>query len=65
MAMLRLAALFLVITLVAAFVGFGGVANYSWEGARILFVIFLVLTVLSFLNGTFWRSQRPRLWDQG
>ena len=61
--MLRLAALFLVITLVCAFLGFGGVADYSWEGARILSVIFFVLTVMSLINGTFWRQQRPRVWN--
>jgi uncharacterized membrane protein YtjA (UPF0391 family) len=63
MAMLRLAVVFLAITLVTAFLGFGGVANYSWEGARILCVIFFVLTVLAFINGTFWRQQRPRFRD--
>jgi uncharacterized membrane protein YtjA (UPF0391 family) len=57
--MLRLAILFLVIALIAAFLGFGGVASFSWEGAQILFVVFLVLAALSFLGhgfrrGTFW-----------
>jgi len=51
--MLRLAIVFLVIALLAAFFGFGGVASYSWEGAKILFFIFLVLAVLSFLGGAF------------
>lgn len=51
--MLRLAVLFLVIALVSALFGFGGVAAYSWEGAKILFVIFLVLAILSALGG-FW-----------
>lgn len=48
--MLRLAVMFLVIALIAAFLGFGGVAALSWEGAKILFFIFLVLAVLSFLG---------------
>jgi uncharacterized membrane protein YtjA (UPF0391 family) len=48
--MLRLAVVFLVIALIAAFLGFGGVANLSWAGAKILFVIFLVLAVLSFFG---------------
>jgi len=48
--MLRLAIVFLVIALIAAFLGFGGVASFSWEGAKILFVIFLVLAVLSYLG---------------
>lgn len=57
--MLRLAIVFLVIALIAAFLGFGGVAVLSWEGAKILFVIFLVLAVLSFLGhgfrgGSYW-----------
>jgi len=57
--MLRLAVLFLVIALVAAFLGFGGVASLSFEGAKILFVIFLILAVLTFLGhgyrrGSFW-----------
>ena len=46
--MLRLAILFLVIALVAAFMGWGGVASLSWEGAKIMFVIFIILAVLSF-----------------
>jgi len=41
---------FLVIALIAAFLGFGAVAALSWEGAKILFVIFLILAVLSFLG---------------
>ena len=51
--MLRLAVIFLVIALIAAFFGFGGVAEYSWEGAKILFLVFLVLAVLSFFGGAF------------
>jgi uncharacterized membrane protein YtjA (UPF0391 family) len=49
--MLRFAVLFLVIALVAALFGFVGVASYSWEGAKILLFVFLVLAVLSFLVG--------------
>jgi uncharacterized membrane protein YtjA (UPF0391 family) len=58
--MLRLAVMFLVIALIAAFFGFGGVESLAWAGAKILFVIFLILAVLSFLGhgynrrGTFW-----------
>jgi uncharacterized membrane protein YtjA (UPF0391 family) len=48
--MLRLAIAFLVLALIAAFLGFGVVAALSWEGAKILFYIFLVLAVLSFLG---------------
>ncbi|HKI30656.1 MAG TPA: DUF1328 domain-containing protein [Gemmataceae bacterium] len=47
---LRLAVVFLVVALVAAFVGFGAVEGLAWEGAKILFFIFLILAVLSFLG---------------
>lgn len=53
--MLRLAIVFLVIALIAAFLGFGGVAALSWGGAKILFVVFLILAVLSFLGHGFRR----------
>jgi uncharacterized membrane protein YtjA (UPF0391 family) len=53
--MLRLAILFLVIALIAAFFGFAGVASLSWAGAKMLFVIFLILAVLSFLAHGFRR----------
>ena len=51
--MLHLAITFLVIALIAAFLGFAGVAALSFEGAKILFVIFLILAVLSFLGHGF------------
>ena len=54
--MLRLAVVFLVIALVAALLGFGIVADYSWAGAKILFVVFLILAVLSFLVGGYRRQ---------
>lgn len=53
--MLRLAILFLVIALIAAFFGFANVENYSWAGAKILFFVFIVLAVLSFLGHGFRR----------
>jgi uncharacterized membrane protein YtjA (UPF0391 family) len=52
--MLRLALLFLVIALIAAFFGFYQAADTAAWGAKILFVIFLVLAVLSAIGG-FWR----------
>jgi uncharacterized membrane protein YtjA (UPF0391 family) len=55
--MLRFAIVFLVIALIAGVLGFGGIASMSFEGAKILFFIFLVLAVLSFLGGAF---RRPR-----
>ena len=53
--MLRLAILFLVIAAVAGVLGFGGIEHYSFEGAKIFFVIFVVLAVLSFLGHGFRR----------
>jgi len=54
--MLRLAIAFLIIALLAGLFGFIGVAEYSWEGAKIVFFVFLVLAVLSFLGGAFGRQ---------
>lgn len=51
--MLRLAVVFLVIALLSALFGFGLVADYSFAAAKILFFIFLVLAVLSFIAGAF------------
>jgi uncharacterized membrane protein YtjA (UPF0391 family) len=48
--MLRLALLFLIIALIAALFGFNLVAGLSFEAARILFFVFLVLAVLIGLN---------------
>jgi uncharacterized membrane protein YtjA (UPF0391 family) len=50
--MLRLAIVFFAI--VAAFLAFGGGATYSW--AEVLFEIFLILVVLSFLGRAFGRQ---------
>ena len=49
--MLQLAITCLVIVLIAAVLGFGGVAGSFVGVAKILFVVFLVLAVLSFLVG--------------
>jgi len=53
--MVRLAVVFLVIALIAAFLGYGGVESLAWEGAKILFFIFIVLAVLAFLGGSYRR----------
>lgn len=45
--MLQWAFTFLVLALVAAFLGFGGVAAISIEIARILFVVFIVLFIVA------------------
>jgi uncharacterized membrane protein YtjA (UPF0391 family) len=49
--MLRLALVFLVIALVAAFFGFGVVAGLAYDAAKIFFFIFIVLAVLAFIGG--------------
>lgn len=45
--MLNYAVVFLIVALVAAFLGFGGVAGTAMEGARILFWVAIVLFVVS------------------
>jgi uncharacterized membrane protein YtjA (UPF0391 family) len=54
--MLRLALLFLVISLVAALFGFGGIAAASADIARVLFfiavAIFLVLLIAGLMAGS-------------
>jgi uncharacterized membrane protein YtjA (UPF0391 family) len=49
--LLQYAIVFLVIALVAAAVGFGGVAGVAMDGARILFWVFIVLFVISLIGG--------------
>jgi uncharacterized membrane protein YtjA (UPF0391 family) len=49
--MFRLAALFLVIAVLAAFVGFGGEAGSSWVGAEAVFFVCIVLAALCSLGG--------------
>jgi len=49
--MLRWAILFLVVALIAALFGFGGIAAGATEIARILFFVFLVLFIVSLLTG--------------
>jgi len=45
------AIVFLVVALIAAFLGFGGVAGVPTEGARLLFWVAIILGVLSFIGG--------------
>lgn len=49
--MLHYAVVFLVIALVAALFGFGGIASSAVGIAQVLFVVFLVMAVLTFLFG--------------
>jgi uncharacterized membrane protein YtjA (UPF0391 family) len=54
--MLGWAVVFLIIALVAAVFGFGGIAAASAGIAKLLFIIFLVLFVISLIFG--WRGRR-------
>jgi uncharacterized membrane protein YtjA (UPF0391 family) len=49
--MLRWALIFLVVAILAAVFGFGGIAGESAWIAKILLLVFLVLAVVSFLMG--------------
>jgi uncharacterized membrane protein YtjA (UPF0391 family) len=49
--MLYWAAVFFVISIVAAIFGFGGVSEGSADIAKILFFVFIVLAVLSLIFG--------------
>jgi uncharacterized membrane protein YtjA (UPF0391 family) len=49
--LLHYAIIFLVIALIAAAIGFGGVAGVAMEGARLLFWVFIVLFVISLVAG--------------
>jgi uncharacterized membrane protein YtjA (UPF0391 family) len=57
--MLRWAIVFLVIALIAALFGFGLVAGVAYDAAKILFFVFIVLAVLSFLGGFLQRGAPP------
>jgi uncharacterized membrane protein YtjA (UPF0391 family) len=49
--LLHYAVVFLDIALVAAFLGFGGVAGTAMEGARILFWVAIVLFLIALVGG--------------
>jgi uncharacterized membrane protein YtjA (UPF0391 family) len=49
--MLGLVILFAILAIIFAVSGFGLAAGVAWEGARILFWIFIALLILSFLGG--------------
>jgi uncharacterized membrane protein YtjA (UPF0391 family) len=53
MIMLRLAIVFLIVALVAALFGFGLIADFSFDAAKLLFFVFLVLAVISFIADAF------------
>ena len=54
--LLHYAIVFLVVALLAAAVGFGGIAGVAMEGARLLFWVFIVLFVLSLVAGLIRRT---------
>jgi uncharacterized membrane protein YtjA (UPF0391 family) len=57
--MLRWAIIFLVVALVAAVLGFGGIANFSFEIAKFVAIIALILFVISLVaNGMRGRGTR-------
>jgi len=49
--MLRWAAAFFIVALVAAYLGFGGVAVAAAGIAKVLFMVFLVLFLVALLGG--------------
>jgi uncharacterized membrane protein YtjA (UPF0391 family) len=49
--LLHYAVIFLVVALIAAAVGFGGVAGFAMEAARLLFWVFIILFVVSLVVG--------------
>lgn len=59
--MLGWAITFLVIALVAALLGFTGIAIISAEIARLLFIIFIVLFAISLIFGLRMRRRPPPL----
>jgi uncharacterized membrane protein YtjA (UPF0391 family) len=55
--LLYYAIVFLVVALVAAFLGFGGVAGTAMEGARLLFWVAIVLFVVMLVVGLLRRGR--------
>lgn len=49
--MLHYTVVFFVIALIAAVFGFGGIAAGATEIAKVLFFVFLVITIISYLMG--------------
>ena len=58
--LLHYAIVFLVVALVAAALGFGGVAGTAMEGARILFWVAIILFVISLIGGLM-RGRSPKV----
>jgi len=51
--MLRLAIVFLVVAMISALFGFGLLADFTYDAAKIMFFVFLVLAVVSFVADAF------------
>jgi len=51
--MLRMALAFLILAMVSAVLGFGLIANVTFDAAKILFFVFLVMAVVSFVADAF------------
>ena len=49
--LLHYAVVFLVVALIAAAVGFGGVAGFAMKAAQMLFWVFIVLFIISLVAG--------------
>ena len=54
--LLHYAVVFVVVALVAAAIGFGGVAGVAMEGARLLFWVFIILAVVTLIGGVMRRG---------
>jgi uncharacterized membrane protein YtjA (UPF0391 family) len=55
--MLYYALVFLIVALIAGLLGFGLLAGVAMEAARILFIVFLILFVVSLLRPS-WRGRK-------
>lgn len=49
--MLKWAAIFAVVALIAGVLGFGGIAGAAWGVAKLLFWVFIAIAVVLFLLG--------------
>jgi uncharacterized membrane protein YtjA (UPF0391 family) len=56
--MIRFAAIFFVIAIIAAFFGYGGVASGATEFGKLFFIGFLVLAILTAISSLFRRGSR-------
>lgn len=54
--LLHYAIVFLVVALIAAVIGFGGVAGVAMEGAKLLFWVFIILFAVSLIGGVLRRG---------